>query len=233
LRQDAVAAFFLPQYRAWELLLGAILAQRTLSTRELELPRVGRSNVQSVAGMTLIALAVAFTPRNAFPGWWALMLTVGAVLVIKAGPTAVLNRRLLSCAPLVWVGLISYPLYLWHWPLLSFGRIVVGSVPSPGYRAGAIAVSVGLAWATYRAIERPVRFGRPSIVRIATLAGSMLVVGFFGYNCYQRNGLGYRYIEKHVSVVGFDGEDLGYSIDGCGIADPMRQRWFAFCKHGL
>lgn len=230
-RQDAVAAFFLPQYRAWELLLGAILAQRALSTRGLDLPRVGRSNLQSVAGLTLIALAVAFTPRNAFPGWWVLMPTVGAVLVIKAGPTAVLNRRLLSCAPLVWVGLISYPLYLWHWPLLSFGRIVVGGVPSPGYRAGAIAVSVGLAWATYRAIERPVRFGRPSIARIATLAVSMLVVGFFGYNCYQRNGLAYRYIEKHVSVVGFDGGDLGYSIDGCGIADPARQRWFAFCKH--
>ena len=76
LRQDAVAAFFLPQYRAWELLLGAIVAQRALSTRGFELPRVGRSNVQSVAGMTLIALAVAFTPRNAFPGWWALMPTV-------------------------------------------------------------------------------------------------------------------------------------------------------------
>ena len=74
---------------------------------------------------------------------------------------------------------------------------------------GAIAVSVGSAWATYRAIERPVRFGRPSIARIATLAGSMLVVGFFGYNGYQRNGLGYRYIEKRVSVVGFDGGDLG------------------------
>jgi hypothetical protein len=231
LRRDAVAAFSLPQYRAWELLLGAILAERALSMRGLELPRVGRSTVQSVAGMTLIALAVAFTPRNAFPGWWALMPTVGTVLVIDAGPAALLNRRLLSCAPLVWVGLISYPLYLWHWPLLSFGRIVAGSVPSAGYRAAAVAVSVGLAWATYRAIERPVRSGRPSAAMIGTLAVSMLVVGFFGYNSYQRNGLGYRYIEKHVSVVAFDGGDLGSSIDGCGIADPAKQRWFAFCKH--
>ena len=58
----------------------------------------------------------------------------------------VLNRSLLSCGPLVWVGLISYPLYLWHWPLLSFGRIAFGDVPSAHYRVGAIAVSVGLAW---------------------------------------------------------------------------------------
>ena len=231
LRHDAVAAFFLPQYRAWELLLGAMLAERALATRGLERPDAGRSNAQSIAGLTLIALAVAFTPRSAFPGWWALLPTAGAVLVIMAGPTAVLNRRVLSSAPLVWVGLISYPLYLWHWPLLSFGRIVVGSVPSPGYRAGAIAASVVLAWATYRAIERPLRFGPPSIARIATLVASMLVVGFFGYNCYQRNGLGYRFIEKQVSVVGFDGGNLGYSIDGCGIADPARQRWFAYCRH--
>ena len=231
LHHDAVAAFFLPQYRAWELLLGAILAQRALATQGLGRPRVGGWHVQSVAGMTLIALAVAVTPRNAFPGWWALLPTVGTVLLINAGPSAVLNHRLLSSAVLVWIGLISYPLYLWHWLLLSFGRIVVGGVPSSGFRVAAVAVSVGLAWATYRAIEKPVRFGPPNIARIATLAGSMLVVGFFGYNCYQRDGLGYRYIEKHVSVVGFDGGDLGYSIDGCGIADPARQRWFAFCEH--
>jgi peptidoglycan/LPS O-acetylase OafA/YrhL len=230
LRQDAVAAFFLPQNRAWELLLGALLAQHALSSQTSESPRGRRQDVQALCGIALIALALGFTVRNEFPGWWALLPTVGTALVINAGPAAWLNRFVLSRGLIVWVGLISYPLYLWHWPLLSFGRVALGDVPGVTYRVGAIAVAIALAWVTYRAIERPVRFGRPSNAKVAVLTACMLVVGFFGYNCYRRDGLGYRYIEKHVAAIGFDGGDLGLSIDECGIADRSRQRWFAHCK---
>src|SRR6185369_868449 len=81
LQHDAVAAFFLPQNRAWELLAGALLAQRALAlhSSSRSLPRL--PNVQAVGGMLLIALAVAVTPRDEFPGWWALLPTIGAALV--------------------------------------------------------------------------------------------------------------------------------------------------------
>mgnify|MGYP001061740575 CR=1 FL=1 len=87
--------------------------------------------MQSIVGVGLIVLGLFVTrSTKAFPGWWALLPVLGAVSCIAAGPNGVLNRYLLSNRLMVWVGLISYPLYLWHWPLLSYARIVQGGEPS-------------------------------------------------------------------------------------------------------
>ena len=73
----------------------------------------------------MIAVAVFLINESmVFPGWWALLPCCGTFLVVSAGPNAWLrNRRVLSNRLLVGIGLMSYPLYLWHWPLLSFARI--------------------------------------------------------------------------------------------------------------
>jgi peptidoglycan/LPS O-acetylase OafA/YrhL len=69
-------------------------------------------------GFFLVSMGIIFIPKDKlFPGWWALLPTIGAVLIIAAGPHTWLNRAVLYNRVLVWFGLISFPLYLWRWPL--------------------------------------------------------------------------------------------------------------------
>ena len=98
----------------------------------------------------MIAVAVFLMNKSmVFPGWWALLPCCGTFLVVSAGPNAWLNRRVLSNRLLVGIGLISYPLYLWHWSLLSFARITESEPPSAVLRIGLVIVSFALAWLTY------------------------------------------------------------------------------------
>jgi hypothetical protein len=108
--------------------------------------------------------------------------------LIYGGPRAWINARLLSNRTLVWFGLISFPLYLWHWPLLAFARIVEGETPSRGVRLAAVAASIVLAWLTYMLVERPFRFGRRVRANALVLVVGMLLAGLLGYLVYQRSG---------------------------------------------
>ncbi len=214
-RVDQVAAYYLPQTRFWELLVGAVLAYTTLHKSNMLSKYQARidmwlgsmlyahapeangktlANVQSLSGAVLIVLGVlAITKDKHFPGWWALLPTLGALLLISAGAQAWLNRTVLSSRLLVWFGLISFPLYLWHWPLLSFAVIIEGTHLSIWIRIAAISVSVLLAWLTYFLIEKPIRNGRHSKQKTIALLALMLVVGCVGYYCYHREGLAYRF----------------------------------------
>jgi len=154
------AAFYSPLSRAWELMAGGLLAAMRLQAANngSAQPRPWTKHVQSVVGMGLIVLGLFMTrSTKAFPGWWALLPVLGAVSCIAAGPNGVLNRYLLSNRVMVWIGLISYPLYLWHWPLLSYARIVAGGEPPLQVRVVLVVAAVVLAWATYRFLERFVK----------------------------------------------------------------------------
>jgi len=108
----------------------------------------------------LIFLAYGFYRINktlSFPGTWAFIPVLGTIMIILAGPDAYFNRTFLSNKIAVSVGLISYPLYLWHWPLLSFARIVNSEIPSPDIIVIIVVVSVLLAWLTYIQVELPIR----------------------------------------------------------------------------
>ena len=110
------AAFFLPATRIWEFMIGALLA--CAGTRAW-VPQ--RQDTISAIGFTLLVVSLCFINKaTAFPGWAALLPTLGAAAVIAAGADAWLNRTLLANKAAVFLGLISYPLYLWHWPILSF-----------------------------------------------------------------------------------------------------------------
>src|SRR3954465_9629484 len=107
--------FYLPFSRFWELLAGAGLAWRS----QISLAPIVRSWI-SLAGFAALLTSVAvFTPEMRFPGWPALLPVAGAFAVILAGSKAPVNRIILSNRAVVFVGLISYPLYIWHWPLIS------------------------------------------------------------------------------------------------------------------
>jgi len=124
------AAFYLPVTRFWELMLGSALAVMKRDANPNNdadsLPQIYRTLI-SLAGVVAVGSSmVLLDSSKPFPGWWALLVAGGTTAILWAGPTAWINRRVLSLRPMVLIGLISYPLYLWHWPLLSFSWIVYG-----------------------------------------------------------------------------------------------------------
>nr|WP_299472295.1 acyltransferase family protein [uncultured Roseibium sp.] len=218
--QDPVAAFYSPQTRFWELMSGSVLAWLTrykwTTFSEIK-PRIdgwlakavyreetvpdGRtlSNTTSFLGSALLVFGFWKISKDlSFPGFWAVVPVLGAVFIIVAGPGAWINRKILANKVAIWFGLISYPLYLWHWPLLSFARVIEGQTPGLMIRLGAVVLSVGLAWLTYRLVERPIRVGGYGRIKVTVLILLMCVVGFFGYNTYSRDGLPFRSITANL-----------------------------------
>jgi peptidoglycan/LPS O-acetylase OafA/YrhL len=160
------AAFFLPAGRFWELLAGSLLAYFHHYGR---LPDA-HPNAKAALGAAMIAAAFALLDAGrAFPGWWALLPVLGTVLLIWAGPAAWLNRRLLSQPALVFIGLVSYPWYLWHWPLLSYARIAHDGEPPAALRLGLCGLSLLLAWLSYELVEKKIRFSKLPAVRRVTV----------------------------------------------------------------
>jgi len=175
---DFTGDFYSPLSRFWELLLGGALAFVLLKR-----PLWGRAwrPAAAVVGLAgLLASGFLLHKSMPFPAHWALLPTVAAALLIFAGMSNPVNTVLLASRPLVFVGLISYPLYLWHWPLLAFSRILAAQTPPWEVRFLLVLLSALLAWLTYRWIERPIRFGhhkRRALVWLSLLAVLVLVCG--------------------------------------------------------
>ena len=221
---DTAQAYYSPASRFWELMTGGILAYLVLHKLSLpdktvrrmtaassrfnfiQMPILTLRDKQAAIGALLIGFALLLITRDTvFPGYWALLPALGACLIISAGPHAWLNRTVLAHRVMVWIGLISYPLYLWHWPLLSFARIIENATPSVGLRIAVVIISVALAWLTYRLLEQPVRFGKNSRAKTAALLILMCVIGMTGYETYRRDGLEFR-IHNFVKITKTAGE---------------------------
>jgi len=185
---DPVATFYLPFTRAWELLAGAVLACAWDRFDQSE----AASNRRAVAGVVTIAVAAAvLNVHRAFPGWWALLPVAGGALLLST-PASWINRVCLGWPPLVWIGLISYPLYLWHWPLLVMFAIIKFEPLTLVDTELILLLSVLLAWGTYWFIEKPFRFGRPIPFKAASLAGAMAVVAIAGVVVVAGRGFDFR-----------------------------------------
>lgn len=156
LTEKPIAVFYLLPGRAWELLIGAWLAAANFDWPKIQWLKNGLS----VIGLGLLAASVLMLNKSLpFPAWNALFPCLGAALLIAAGEGALVNRYLLGWRPLVFVGLISYSLYLWHWPLLSYVRILnLGQLP-PVQAGIVVALSFLLATLTWRYVENPFRRG--------------------------------------------------------------------------
>ncbi|MDF9392211.1 MULTISPECIES: acyltransferase family protein [Methylococcus] len=189
---DAASAFFLPFTRFWELLGGSTLAYVHFRRATAKPLTSTRHQLQAVAGMLLLAAAVFVLDKDKdFPGAWALLPTLGALLLIGAGQGTWVNRRLLASRPMVFIGVISYPLYLWHWLLLSFGLILRSGEPLHHRAAVLVAAALLLAWLTFRYVERPLRFGAPELQRVKLLAlwSLLACAGLLGLTVYRADGL--------------------------------------------
>lgn len=175
---DSANAFYLPISRFWELLLGAGLAYVNLHHPNLNHQY---QNVQSWVGFTLLVAGFYWiNSAHQFPGWWALLPTLGTGLLISAGSAAWLNRTILSNKLFVFFGLISYPLYLWHWPLLSFAKIVYIDIDRE-IKLGLVIAAIFLAWLTYRMIEQPLRHNKHRWTPCLLLI-TLLTIGLIGYS---------------------------------------------------
>ena len=138
-------------------MLGSLLAYAKLYSQLRLTPLSVRfANLSSFAGLALMASGFLYlSVESAFPGWWALLPSLGATLLIVAGGDAWFNRAVLSNRLLVWVGLISYPLYLWHWAYLSFARVFLNNAPSLVVTCILVALSILSAWLTHLIVEKP------------------------------------------------------------------------------
>lgn len=194
--QDATAGFYSPLTRFWELLAGAALAYITLnSPQTLKLVTLPNKDVQSVLGLGLLGLGFVFiTNEVMFPGWAALVPVVGAFLIISAGPNAICNRYILSNPVAVWFGAISFPLYLWHWPLLVFGRIEGAGLLELQHRLLLVALAILLAWLTVVLVEKRLRFAKSNKVTFALVGamGALLAGGLWLNAVGGMEGVGVR-----------------------------------------
>lgn len=170
-RYDRDFAYYFPLTRAWELLAGASLVFVTIPRMPAWL-----RNVAAAGALLLIAAsALKFYPQMAFPGFYALVPCLAAMTLIAVGSqggSAVTAG--LSAAPLVWIGRISYSLYLVHWPILVFYRMARGTPISATEAWGLVAASVVAAYASWRFVERPFREKKLLANRSALFAGTGL-----------------------------------------------------------
>ena len=213
-KYNAVAAFFSPATRFWELLVGSVLAYVALhrpASQQSEKQPI-RNNQAAWAGLLLLLIGMVFIkPERRFPGFWALLPTLAAYLIIYAGPQAWFNRKVLSNKLLVWFGLISFPLYLWHWPLLVFADRNTVEPVSTELLITIIGISIVLAWVTYKLIERPIRFGKRKGNGITIwLVLIMVTTAYMGFNIYQRDGLSFRIPQSLQKIAEFSND---YDVD--------------------
>jgi peptidoglycan/LPS O-acetylase OafA/YrhL len=219
---DPIATFYLPFTRAFELLAGAVLARGW--NRISQTGAAG--NLRTLIGVGLIAVAAAvLDPHRAFPGWWAILPVAGAALLLSA-PGAWFCRVVLASRPLVGIGLVSYPLYLWHWPLLVFFTIIKFNPLTLLERELILLASGLLAWATYQYVEKPFRFGAPSPRRIFALCAGMVLVAVAGSAIVWGRGFDFRLPAEMRAMANVPTQNSKWRIHRC-LLDLSREMSFA------
>jgi peptidoglycan/LPS O-acetylase OafA/YrhL len=225
--QDPVLGFYSPLSRGWELLIGAFLAMRRKIGPSVQ-ARVSAS-VRSTVGLALVLVGLFIgTGTSPFVKLDMLLPILGAALAVSGGqgPAA----RLLSTSPMRWLGRISYPLYLWHWPPLAFRNLVGDPADdSVTYTLVSVAVAVVLADFTYRFVERPLRRDSPAEKATVASVVALAIAVAFGAFIYARQGMPDRQVvvangKANTAKVG-QGKEL--TVDECLVSHGNGS--FEFC----
>lgn len=217
--RDPIATFYLPHTRAWELMLGVLISLEAFP----EVSRPWVRNLVTAGGLGLICLAVfAYSPATPFPGIAALAPCVGAAMIIAAGRSgASVVGRILSLKPMAFVGLISYSLYLWHWPIIVFQGMESSSISGVSVRMAkliTIVVSIAIATLSWRFVESPfraarLRMPRVALFKVATAAAAAVAV--VGVTAIIFKGFPSRYPSNAIQVASYlDYDSAKYFRDG-------------------
>ncbi|HML30128.1 MAG TPA: acyltransferase family protein, partial [Hyphomicrobium sp.] len=237
-----MATFYLLHTRAWELLAGAIVALGLL-------PRPAsrsQSEIAAALGLALIAVAIfAYTSKTPFPGAAALLPCIGTALAIWAGQgssergnAVAIGTRVLTFRPLILLGLISYSLYLWHWPLIVFTKVMTSARLEGPERIALVVAAIILATATWYFIEQPFRrrgasgFAPRAIFRAGTLGLGALAAS--AAILISLNGMPHRFPQAVLEIASaqadasplrekchFHGDGIRSYDDTCIIGDDV------------
>jgi len=211
-RWHPMAAFYLLPFRAWELLVGSVLALRLLPVIRSE----ARRNLASLSGLAMVLASVlVFDHATVFPGAAAALPVAGTALIIHAGIEGrpVVNRWL-GNREMVFVGLVSYSLYLWHWPVIVYGKLYLINEPSGLEKAVMFAIALALAVLSWRFVERPFRGrqllrARPRLFGTATAAFALILAGGLALS----------------AADGLPGRDRDGSLQEVLLGDPGWSHW--------
>ena len=206
--------FYLLPTRAWELASGVLLAiyEANRAHRTLAQSRPVAHGL-SLLGLLCIGAAICFFSDNTpFPGIAALLPVAGAVMLIAARDGIV--NRMISWRPIVFIGLISYSWYLWHWPMLVFASICCASGISTRAACAVGLVSFGCAALSYKFIEQPFRKSKTStrilLLRYAAVAVAMLMPPAVFY-------LAHGFPQRNPAVEQLESADFNLTLDPCFI----------------
>ncbi|MCP4001740.1 MAG: acyltransferase [Gammaproteobacteria bacterium] len=197
---DVEFAFYMPHTRAWELLMGSLLAIGFMPNVQSQVTR----ELMVVTGLTAIVFAsLSFSSATPFPGLAAIFPTLGTALIITATNSGTTRfSSILASKPLVSVGLISYSLYLWHWPLIVYARYITGDELTPLLQIFIVVLSFILAWSSWRWVEMPVRqseywWGRKLLVGCVTITAVLAISSII---LVAQTGAPYRFNADYQSV---------------------------------
>ncbi len=187
-----VASFYLPVTRFWELGIGGLLALESLGPSARYSFSIQVKRVLVFLAVIGLLASIYFYHRDlSFPGFYALVPTLAAAILISYGPAAQSMHRFLSAKHLVSLGLISYPLYLWHWPLLVFYKTIQLGKASALEVLLILAVAFLLAVVTHRWIEGPLK-KRPLVKVVKILIVLMTIIFVLGMYTVAREGFSFR-----------------------------------------
>jgi peptidoglycan/LPS O-acetylase OafA/YrhL len=207
-RVDSPTAFFWSPLRAWELLGGVLVSQHAFAL-------LRKRNVREIAaaiGLAMILIPGAvYSSATVFPGWTALPPCLGAALIIAAGQVGPsVTGSLLSTTPFTFIGLISYSLYLWHWPIFVFQNTALLLTDRPSYmlvtKLIVLGVSLVIATLSWRFVETPFRKGffKRSHTHLFVVNGvAALIILIAGIGFLYTKGLPSRFPENVVDMERF------------------------------
>lgn len=213
--------FYLIATRAWELMLGAAIAWQARSSPHLS---HRTAEVCVAAGLTLILLSCfMFGNTDPYPSWRALLPTIGAGLIIWGGNASTIASSVLRASSAVAIGRISYPLYLWHWPLLVFAAAFKAAPLTLAECGLIVGVSFGLAWLTYRFVEIPVRNRRAPATG---LAFGMLAAALAGFVTIRETGFPLRFPPEIQALANVRTQAETWRVNKC-VLDSSQPKSFA------
>jgi hypothetical protein len=230
--KNLTADFYSPLTRAWELLAGSLLAvyaRKPLSLASVN-SRSPYKNYASIVAFLCLLIALYFIDKTKkFPGAWAFFPVAVGVGFILAGPKSWLNQHILASKPFVWVGLISYPLYLWHWPLLVLGHHYFGTEFDWKIKVFAIALAVVLSALCYYLLETPIRKAKKTsslIVKVLLIIA--VILAYLGYSVYNKQGYPKRFpsIIQQLTTAQGNLQD-GWRVNKCMLEYEQRASQYA------